>query len=178
MSVEMFQASVPVFARYLRQLSAMVVLAQAHAGKRSIDPDRLLQARLSPSMYPFAKQVEIAANFAVRACAPLAQVEPLPELRLADGFEPLLEHVRRVQSFLETLSPAQMQGSETRAIESQAGLETLSLQGQDFLLLYALPNFFFHVTTAYAILRHMGVGLGKSDFDGFHVYAPSPAAQP
>jgi hypothetical protein len=169
--LSMYEASVPVFARYLRQLSAMLDLAQAHARKHGLDPNTLLQARLSPTMYPFSTQVEIAAGFAVRACGPLAGLPKPPDAPPAEGFDGLRARIARVMAFLDAIEPQQMAGSESRAFTSQAGLEPVSLRGQVFLLQYALPNFFFHVTTAYAILRHMGVGLGKSNYDGFHTYA-------
>lgn len=167
----MYEASVPVFARYLRQLSAMLDLAQQHARRQGLDADTLLQARLSPSMYPFSKQVEIAAGFALRACAPLAGMERPADPAHIDGFAGLQDRIAQVQAFLESIAPEQMAGSEAREYTSQAGLEPVSLPGRVFLLQYALPNFFFHVTTAYAILRHMGVGLGKGNYDGFHTYA-------
>jgi hypothetical protein len=170
MNVTMYDASVPVFSRYLRQLSSMLSLAERHAAKDGLDVSMLLQARLSPSMYPFAKQVEIAANFAVRACAPLAGVEHPAAQDHAESFDGLQERIARVLTFLDALTPAQMAGSEDREFTSQAGMEAVSLPGRVFLMQYALPNFFFHVTTAYAILRHMGVGVGKSDYDGFHTY--------
>lgn len=171
MNLTIHEASVPVFTRYLRQLSAMLDLAQKHAKKNSLDANVLLQARLSPSMYAFAKQVEIAVNFSIRACAPLANVQGPAEPENLDGFDALRERIAQVLAFLQSLTPQQMAGSEDREFTSQAGLETVALPGRVFLLQYALPNFFFHVTTAYAILRHMGVGIGKSDFDGFHTYA-------
>ena len=170
MNVTMYDASVPVLSRYLRQLSSMLSLAERHAAKNGLDASTLLQARLSPTMYSFAKQVEIAANFAVRACAPLAAVEHPVAQDHAESFDGLQMRIAGVLAFLDALTPAQMAGSEDREFTSQAGLEAVSLPGRVFLMQYALPNFFFHVTTAYAILRHMGVGVGKSDYDGFHTY--------
>ncbi len=170
-SLSMYEASVPVFGRYLRQLSAMLDLAQNHARKQGLDPNTLLQARLSPTMYPFSTQVEIAAGFAVRACAPLAGLPKPADTPSAEGFDGLRARIARVMAFLDAIDPQQMAGSESREFTSQAGLEPVSLPGQVFLLQYALPNFFFHATTAYAILRHMGVGLGKGNYDGFHTYA-------
>jgi len=181
MSITMYAASVPVFRRYLEQLSTMVTLAARHAKSQGIDPDALLQARLAPSMYPFVTQVEIAANFVLRACAPLAGREIPPYGEFDASFTELEQRIRNAQAFLGTLTSAQMAGSESREITSQAGLATSKLHGQRFRFEYALPNFLCHVTTAYAILRNAGVALGKSDFDGFHAYAsqyedaPEPA---
>ncbi|WP_372527561.1 DUF1993 family protein [Piscinibacter sp.] len=171
MKLTMYEASVPVFTRYLGQLAGMVRLAEEFAAQRNIDPQSILQARLSPSMYPFAVQVEIAANFAFRACAPLAGAEVPPFGGHRESFAALTARLAETRAFLATLTPGQMEGSERRQFTSQAGLGSVSLEGPVFLLQYALPNFLFHVTTAYAILRHMGVGLGKADYDGFHVYA-------
>ena len=171
MHLTMYGASVPVFARYLGQLASMLSLAETFAAKRHMDPQSVLQARLSPSMYPFAMQVEIAANFSVRACAPLAGLEVPSFGEHRESFAALKEHVARTLEFLATLSPSQMVGSEGSRFSSQAGVGSVSLEGPVFLLQYALPNFLFHVTTAYAILRHIGVGLSKANYDGFHVYA-------
>lgn len=174
----MYAASVPVFRRYLEQLSAMLTLAALHTEKQGIDPDTLLQARLAPSMYPFVTQVEIAANFALRGCAPLAGLAIPPYGEFDASFTELEQRIRYAQAFLDTLTSAQMAGSESREITSQAGLATVKLDGQRFLFEYALPNFLFHVTTAYAILRTAGVPLGKSDFDGFHAYESQYADSP
>jgi hypothetical protein len=171
MQLTMYEASVPVFTRYLEQLAGMLSRAEDFATKHRADPQSILQARLSPSMYPFAMQVEIAANFAVRACAPLAGLELPPFGEHRGSFAALKTHVAKTLEFLATLTPERLEGSEARRYSSQAGLESVCLEGPVFLLQYALPNFLFHVTTAYAILRHIGVGLGKADFDGFHVYA-------
>lgn len=172
MALTMYHASVPVLGRYLAQLAGMVALAQDHATQRHMSPQAILQARLAPAMHPFATQVEIATNFVLRACAPLAGVVA-PDLgEPCDSFADLKLRIARTQAFLATLTPAHMAGSEERVYASHAGLADVSLDGPAFLQQYALPNFFFHLTTAYAILRHIGVEIGKADFDGFHVYAP------
>ncbi len=168
--LSMYTASVPVFARYLGQLAALLELAEAHAAKHQIDPQSVLQARLSPSMLPFAVQVEVAANFAVRACAPLAGLDLPPFTEHRDSFATLKKYVADTIAFLATLTPEQMEGSESRICTSQAGLASVSLEGSAFLLQYALPNFFFHATTAFAVLRHSGLEIGKANFDGFHQY--------
>ena len=166
-----YEASVPVFVRYLGQLSSMLALAQRHAASRGQHASALLTARLSPSMYPLFKQVQIAAGFALRACAPLAGLA-VPQWGDPDEtFESLQARLADTLRFLQQLTPEQMHGAADRALTSQAGLEEVELPGRSFLMQYALPNFFFHMTTAYAILRHLGVGLGKGDYDGFHVYA-------
>ena len=164
------EASVPVFTRYLGQLSSMLELGERHAAGHGLHPSAVLQARLSPTMYPLFKQVQIAAGFALRACAPLAGL-PVPDWGdPEESFEGLRARIADTLTFLRDLTPERMQGAEDRPLTSQAGLEAVELPGRAFLMQYALPNFFFHVTTAYAILRHLGVGLGKGDYDGFHVY--------
>jgi len=170
----MHAASVPVFSRYLGQLSHIAALAEAHASHEGIDPQQLLQARLAADMLPFAAQVDIAAQFSLRACAPLAGLAVPAFGGFSLSFAALQERVGRSSAFLAGLTPAQMQGSEHRLLSDQVGQATVSLPGRDFLLHYALPNFFFHLGMAYAILRQAGVALGKADFDGFHVYAGGP----
>ncbi len=168
--LSMYTASVPVFSRYLDQLAKLLVLAEAHIARHQLDPKAVLEAGLAPSMLPFAVQVEIAANFALRACAPLAgrDVPPLREHR--DSLSSLQRHIASTRAFLATLTPADMDGREGQQFTSKAGQAMLSLEGPAFLTQYALPNFFFHTTTAFAILRHIGVEIGKADFDGFHLY--------
>jgi hypothetical protein len=171
MPITLFEASVPVFTRYLRQLAGLVAQAEHYARLHALEPQTVLQARLAPDMLPFAVQVEIAVNFVFRACAPLAgkPLAPLGEHRAS--FAALQTRIAQAQLFLTTLTPADMQGSEDRFITDPAGQAEVTLEGTAFLLQYALPNFFFHVTTAYAVLRHLGVPLSKAQFDGWHVYA-------
>ena len=173
MQLTLYEASVPVFARYLNQLAKLMALAQAHAAGAHLDPATLLDARLAPSMFPFAMQVEIATRFSLRACAPLAQREVPAQGESARSFEALAKAIAAALSFLQALTPAQMDGADERVVSDRAGEAIVSLPGREFLLLYALPNFFFHLTVAYATLRQQGVPLGKGDFDGFHVYTPS-----
>lgn len=176
MTVSLYDASVPVLTRYLIQLAKLVGLAEGHVINRGIDPDDILQARLAPDMLPFVLQVQIASNFSVRICAPLADVAP-PALKTpCQGFSDLSGHLASALAFLASLTQAQLNAGAHRIIHDTAGEATLSLPGDVFLFQYALPNFFFHATTAYAILRHRGVPVGKADFDGFHAYtAPNPA---
>lgn len=159
--MSLYAASVPVFRHYLGQLRALVERAQA-AG--------LIDARLAPDMHPFHLQVAIAAHFALRATFPLAG-EPVPAFGdfppTADG---LRGRIDRAAALLAGLSPAQFDGAEARTVTGDAGEATLHWPAADFLHLHALPNFFFHLTTAYAVLRAHGVQLGKRDFDGQHRY--------
>jgi uncharacterized protein len=166
----LYEASVPVFLRGLQRLAGLVDLAQAHTAANAIDAALLLDARLAPSMFPFVMQVEIAAQFSLRACAPLAQLAVPPHGDSARSFAALTSRIAAARVFLEALTPQQLEGAAARIIESRAGDATLALPGREFLLHYALPNFYFHLTAAYCILRQQGVPVGKGDFDGFHVY--------
>jgi hypothetical protein len=171
-----YDAAVPVFSRGLQRLAALVALARAHATGHALDPAVLLDARLAPTMFPFTMQVEIAAQFSLRACAPLAQRAVPPHGEHAQSFEALASRIAAAQAFLGSLQPVQMEGGAERIIESRAGEATVALPGREFLLHYALPNFYFHLTAAYCILRQQGVPVGKGDFDGFHVYGPADAS--
>ena len=161
----MYDASVPVFRRYLRNLRAIVSLAATHP-----DASALLTARLAPNMNDFATQVGIAANFGVRCCAPLCGKAERGSGEHAATFAGLRARIDHVLAFLDSLTPADFDGAAQRSIVDRAGESEISLPGLQFLSEYALPNFFFHLTSAYAILRQAGLPIGKSDFDGFHTY--------
>jgi len=172
----LWTASVPVFLRYLARLRGWLDLAQGHA--TGSDADRLLGARLADDMNPFETQVVIAANFALRACHPLAGL-PIPSAgEPGSGFDGLRALIDRVTSLLHELPPALFEDADQRTLESRAGEALVRLPAAEFLQLYALPNFFFHLTTAYAILRSRGVPIGKADFDGFHAYSRTHAEAP
>lgn len=161
----MYDSSVPVFRRYLSNLRAIVSLAATHP-----DAAALLSARLAPNMNDFATQVEIAVNFPVRCCAPLCGLPHRGSGEFGATFSGLRARIDHVLAFLDGLTPADFNGAEERTIADRAGEAELTLKGRQFLSEYALPNFFFHLTSAYAILRQAGLPIGKSDFDGFHVY--------
>jgi uncharacterized protein len=162
--------SVPVFLRYLDRLNVLVDIAEAHATAQRLPAEALLQARLAPDMLPFETQVQITANFALRACFPLAGLA-IPAFDVcAPTFPGLRAYLASTTVRLKTLEPAQFDGRAQSLIESQAGKAVIALPATEFLMQYALPNFFFHLTTAYAILRHHGVSIGKPQFDGYHVY--------
>ncbi|MCX7278212.1 MAG: DUF1993 domain-containing protein [Burkholderiales bacterium] len=166
----MYAASVPVCQRYLGQLAHMLNLAEAHAARQALDVPNLLQARLAPDMLPLALQVDIAAHFALRACAPLAGLDVPDFGEDSHSFEQLQTRIRHNQAFLDTLTPELMEDGAQRSCSSQAGKALVTLPGDTFLSQYALPNFFFHLSCTYAILRQQGVPLGKADFDGWHLY--------
>jgi uncharacterized protein len=164
MAISMYQASVPVFQKMLGNLDHLFDKALADAAARKYDPSVLLQSRLAPDMFPLIRQVHIAADFAKGTSARLAGVEVPKYADDETSFEQLKARLKKTQEFIAGFQPAQIDGSEGRAIVFKAGPRELNFTGQDYLLMYALPNFYFHYTTAYAILRHNGVQIGKTDF--------------
>ena len=170
MAIGLHQASVPVFLRYLDRLLALVDAAEAQAQSRDLAAQDILDARLAPDMLPFGTQVQIAANFASRACFPLAGQAIPAEGEFPATFDGLRDRIARVSALLATLEPEAFQGGESRVVESKAGDTVITLAAPEFLLQYALPNFFFHLSAAYAILRAQGLAIGKEQFDGFHSY--------
>ena len=161
----MYGASVPVLHRYLQNLRAMLSLASTYP-----DADKLLDARLAPTMCDLAKQVEIAANFAFRCCAPLTNHPQRDSGDFARSFAGMRERIDAALVWLDTLTPEHFAGAADRSITDRGGEADITLPGTRFLSEYALPNFFFHLTTAYAILRQAGIPIGRSDFDRFHHY--------
>lgn len=166
MTLSMYQASVPVFVQGLTGLGGVIDKAAAHAAERKIDPAALLQARLFPDMFPFTRQVQIATDFAKGGAARLAGVE-FPACEDSEtSFEELKARVDKTIAFLRTLEAGAVDGSEERDITLVRRGETSIVKGQAYLLEQAMPNFYFHLTTAYAILRHNGVEVGKRNFLG------------
>ena len=166
MPISMSSASVPVFVRMLESLGAWLDKAEAHAQARKFDADVLLGARLAPDMLPFAKQVQIACDSAKFAVARLAGVEA-PKFADDEGtLAELKERVRRTVAYVQSVPAAQIDGSEERDITVLRRVGAMVLKGEAYLKHNALPNFFFHATTAYALLRHNGVDLGKGDYLG------------
>lgn len=166
MTISMYAASVPVFKQILGSLSDLLDKAEAHANAKKIDPNALLQARLFPDMFPLTRQILIAADFAKGACARLAGVEVPKYEDTEQSFAELRARIAKTLAFIDSLPTAQIDGSEERDITTSAGPNSKSFKGQTYLLNYALPQFFFHATTAYAILRHNGLEIGKKDFMG------------
>ncbi len=166
MTISMYQALVPVFLRTLGALSGILDKTAAHASQRKIEPSVLLNTRLFPDMFPFVRQVQLAADFAKGAGARLAGIE-VPKFADTEAtFDELKARIANTMDFVKTLTPAQIDGSENRDITIPIGGQPQSFKGQPYLLHFALPNFFFHATTAYDILRHCGVEVGKRDFIG------------
>jgi hypothetical protein len=166
MSLSMFDASVPALLQGLKGLKTVLAKAAAHAEARKIEPDALLQARLYPDMFTLVRQVQLATDFAKGAAGRLAGAD-LPVFEdVETSFEELQARLAKAVAFIEGLAAAAFEGSETRKVSLKRRGEAVSFPGKDYLLLQALPNFWFHVTTAYAILRHNGVELSKPDYMG------------
>jgi hypothetical protein len=165
MSLSMYRASIPVLTRALNNLSAILEKASAHAAAGNIDPAELVGARLAPDMYTLAGQIQRASDSAKGAAARLAGIENPSFADDETTFADLQERIVKTRRFLESVSAEQIDGSATRTIELNLGTK-VTFRGDDYLLNFALPNFYFHVTTAYDILRHSGVPVGKMDYLG------------
>jgi uncharacterized protein len=166
MTLSMYQASAPVFLRGLSNLSAILEKAAAQAAERKIDEAVFLQARLAPDMFPLVRQVQIASDHAKGAAARLAGLEVPKFEDVEKSFEELQQRVARTRQFVESVDKSKIEGSEGREISLPGRDRTLTFNGQSYLFNFALPNFFFHATTAYDILRHNGIQIGKRDFLG------------
>ena len=166
MPITMYQASAPRFANTLRNLSAILDKAQAHAEAKKIDPAALTQARLFPDMFPLVRQVQIACDTAKGAVARLAGLEIPKHEDTEQTFAELKARIAKTLDFVESARAPQIDGSEAREIVLKMRSGDLKYNGQQYLLGHAWPNFYFHVTTAYAILRHNGVELSKRDYIG------------
>jgi len=166
MKISMYQASVPVFVHALNNLAAILEKAAAHAEAKKIDPAVLVSGRLFPDMFPLVRQVQIASDNVKGGAARLAGVEPPPYEDNEKTFAELVARVKKTVAYLQTLTAAQIDGSEEKTITWQTRTSTKSMQGLPYLHSHLIPNLYFHVTTAYNILRHNGVELGKKDFLG------------
>ena len=167
MTISMYQASVPIFAQFLTGLSAVLDKAAAFAEAKKVEPSVLLNTRLSPDMFPLVRQVRAATDHAISACGRLAGAE-LPTFSNTEATIPeLKDRIAKTVDFLKGLKPGQIDGSEGKEIKITFPSGAVrEFTGQSLLLNNSLPNFYFHCTTAYDILRHCGVELGKRDFMG------------
>lgn len=166
MSITMYQASIPVFVRMLGNLSAILDKAAAHAETKKIDPAIFVNARLAPDMFPLSRQVQIATDMVKGCAARLAGIEVPSYEDNETTFADLQERIIKTVAFLQSVSASQIDGSEDRKITLKFGSKELNFLGQAYLLDFVLPNFHFHLTTTYAILRHHGVEIGKKDYVG------------
>lgn len=166
MTISMYQSSIPVFVRALENLSEVLRKGEEFAEARKIEPAVLVTARLAPDMYPLSAQVQIATDVARRGVARLAGVEPPTFDDEERTFAELQERIRRAVDYMETFKPEQIDGSEDKEVVIQLRGEKARFTGLSMLLNFSIPNVFFHCATAYDILRHNGVEIGKKDFLG------------
>jgi uncharacterized protein len=166
MSIAMHDAATKPLLQFLDNLAGLVRKAADHAAAKKIDPEALLKARLYPDMFHFLKQVQVACDFAKNTVSRLAGLEPPKHADTETSFEELLVRIETARAVVAAVTPAQLEGSETRIVTIQMRSGEMSFPGAEYLTMFALPNFYFHLTTAYAILRHNGVELGKGNFFG------------
>jgi uncharacterized protein len=164
MTMSMYRASAPIFLQMLPALSAILDKAAAHAAAKKIDPQVFCESRLYPDMFALTRQVQIATDFAKGACARLAGVDPPKYADTERTLDDLKARIAKTVDYIKEFKPSQIDGSEERDISIVLGGQPQKYKGEAYLISLVLPNFFFHVTTAYAILRHNGVELGKQDF--------------
>lgn len=162
----MHRRSVAVFDRFLSALSTILDKAEAHCEARKIKPEVILAARLFPDMFPFTRQVQLACDFAARGAARLAGVEPKSFPDTETSFAELKARIAAARGYMGSFQAADFAHAETREIHFKTGGRDMVLKGDEFLSFFSLPQFFFHLTTAYDILRHNGVDLGKRDYMG------------
>lgn len=162
----MYQASVPAFVKMLNNLSAILAKAETYAAERKIAPDVLLNWRLAPDMFPLTRQVQITSDLAKGGAARLAgrEVPSYPDEETS--FAELKARIAKTVKFIEGFAPKDIDGSEERDISLTIGGQELRFKGGPYLVYFVLPNFYFHATAAYAILRRCGVEIGKRDFLG------------
>jgi hypothetical protein len=167
MNLSLYDASVPLFRQMLGGLDGVIAKAQEFAEARRIEPDALFKARLYPDMFPLGRQVQIACDFARSVTARLAGADVPDYDDKGQTFEQLRALIAETIAFVDRFAAAQFDGSAQREIVLRPGTpKEKRLSGQNYLLSYGLPQFFFHVTTAYALLRHNGVEIGKRDYMG------------
>jgi len=165
-NISMYQASAPRFVNTLNNISILLDKAQAHAEAKKIEPTALTHSRLYPDMFPMKRQVQIACDTAKGAVARLAGVEVPKHDDTEETFAELKARIAKTVAFIQTIKPAQIDGSEEKNIHLKLGSREVDWKGMQYLLGFALPNFYFHAVTAYDILRHNGVEVGKRDYIG------------
>ena len=167
MSISMYQASIPVLIRGLENLSHILDKGAAHAEAKKLDPSVFITARLYPDMFALARQVQIASDTAKGAASRLSGIENPSYADTEATFPELQQRIAKTIDFLKSIKPEQIDGSEQKAVVLPTRSKgDIHFTGENYLFQQALPNFFFHVTTAYAILRHNGVEIVKWDYYG------------
>jgi uncharacterized protein len=166
MKISMYQITVPVFVRFLKNLSAILKKGEAFAKARKIDPEVLLNSRLAPDMFPLSRQIQIACDLAKRCVERLAGLDVVSVEDNEKTFAEFHDRINNTIAFLETIKPKQLDDTEGKMITLKLRDASHKFKGINMALYFSLPNVYFHVTTAYNILRHNGVGLGKKDFIG------------
>ena len=166
MSLSIYEASTPVFARMLNNLTVILKKAEASAEARKIDPSVLINDRLAPDMFPLTRQIQIATDAAKGCVARLAGVEIPPYPDTETTFAELYERIANTIAFIEGVDAAVMEGSADKSYTIKLRSGDLTMTGRELLLNFATPNLYFHITAAYLILRHNGVDIGKPDFLG------------
>ena len=166
MSFTIYQASTPVFQHSMISLEALLAKAAAHAATKGLTADALLQARLAPDMFPLVRQIQIVSDTAKGAAARLAGLDVPSYADTETSFPQLQERLARTRAFLASIDPALYASAAERDVTLKLRTGDLHFKGADYLLKFALPNFFFHLTTAYDILRNQGLEIGKSDYLG------------
>lgn len=166
MTVSMYQNSIPFLIRALQNLGGVLAKGAAHASAQGFDEKVMTGYRLFPNMFPLTRQVQIACDMAKGAGARLAGIDVPSFADEEVTFDELQARISKTIEFLQTLKPEQLDGSETRQIVIKAGDNEFKFQGLDYLHGWVIPNLYFHATTAYNILRHVGVEVGKRDFLG------------
>lgn len=166
MSISMYQASIPLLANSLKNLAAILEKGAAYAEAKKVDQAVLLNSRLFPDMFPLARQVQVASDIARRGVARLAGLDAPPIEDKEVTFGELIDRLQKTVAYLETFTATQIDGSEEKVITLPVGKHTMTFAGLPYLQSFVLPNVYFHVSTAYNILRHSGVEVGKGDFLG------------
>ena len=166
MSLSLYQAHIPLMLQMLGSLAGMCDKAAAHCADRKIDPQALLTARLFPNMYSLQKQIQVSTDWARTTASMLSGVEVQKPAHEEKTFDELRARIAATVAFVKSIDPAKIDAAEGREITWSTSANTRVMLGEDFALHQAMPQFFFHVTTAYAILRHNGVDLAKRDFMG------------
>ena len=162
----MYKASVPLFVRQLTSLSNILKTGEAFAEARKIDPSVLINARLAPDMHPLNRQIQVASDAVKGGIARLGEVEMPSYPDTETTFAELQERIAKTIAFIESVPAEKIDGSEDRIITMKIGPNEMSFPGLSYLSHFVIPNFYFHVTTAYNILRHNGVEIGKRDYIG------------